>query len=283
MPGPAKVDKTPELPKFGAWLPAEQFHVSKCNVRIDEPFGESEKDKLLIEALRRGNIVEPMLARPEDKGWGVYAGRRRLLAENIIGTKRYLVGKDVLIAIVSDEQARKASLIENLDVYRDELNPLARARAIQNMLNSDQRGLRAVARDFGLAPSTLSEWTQPLQLTPPMQKALEKGQIFYKDARDVARLKLGEIKEKELADAAETGGREAFVAELDKIQTGHEKRGIPAGKYLILRTPLEIVRNKQIIENIEQLAKAKNMDLAEYSYLVWTDKKTSMEYAKSLP
>lgn len=109
MPGPVKVDKTRQLPKFGDWIPAEQFHVSKCNVRIDEPFGESEKDKLLIEALRRGNIVEPMLARPEDKGWGIYAGRRRLLAENIIGTKRYFVGKDVLIDYVSDEQARKAS------------------------------------------------------------------------------------------------------------------------------------------------------------------------------
>lgn len=276
MPKPVKVDRTPDLPKFGERIPAERFHISKLNVRASEPFGESENDKNLIENLRRGNIVEPFLARPEEKGYGVYVGRRRFLAKCAVGTKAFVVGKDVLIENTDGEQAREESLVDNLDVLREEMNPLVRARAVQDLIDHNMIGLRAVARKLGLAPTNLSEWTKILELTPPMQEAVGKGQIYYKDALTLTKMKVGELQEKKLAEAAETGGRDAYIAALDTLQTGHEKRGIPKDKYMVVRAMFEKAHEEKIYSKLEQLAKAKNMEIGEYSKQVLT------EHVKSL-
>lgn len=276
MPKPVKVDKTVELPKYGQRVPIERFHVSKLNVRANEPFGESVNDKNLIENLRRGKIVEPMLARPEDRGFGIYAGRRKFRAEEIIGAKAFVVGKDVLIENISDDQAREESLIENLDVLREEMNPMTRARAVQNLIDFNMIGIREVGRKLGLAPSTLSEWVKILELTPPMQEAVDKGRIYYKDALTVAKMKVGEIQEEKLAKAAETGGRDAFIATFDMLQTGHERRGVPKDKYMVVHAMFEKAHEGKIYSGLEQLAKAKNMEIGEYSKQVLT------EHVKSL-
>jgi len=276
MPKLVKPDKTVELPKFGERIPAERFHVSKLNVRASEPFGESENDKNLIENLRRGNIVEPFLARPEEKGFGVYVGRRRFLAKCVVGTKAFVVGKDVLILNNDGEQAREESLVDNLDVLREEMNPLVRARAVQDLIDHNMIGLRAVARKLGLAPTNLSEWTKILELTPAMQEAVGKGRIYYKDALVLAKMKPTEMQQQKLAEAAEAGGRDGYMATLETVQTGHEKRGIPKGKYLVVRTMFERAHEESIYDKLTQLAKAKNMEVDEYSKWVLT------EHVKSL-
>jgi ParB/RepB/Spo0J family partition protein len=279
---PITVDKTPEQPRWGERIPVERFHISKLNVRFDEPFGESERDKNLIENLRRGNIVEPFLARPEEKGFGVYVGRRRFLGKCAVGTKAFVVGKDVLIENIDGELAREESLVDNLDVLREEMNPLARARGVQNLIDHNMIGLRAVARKLGLAPSTLSEWLKILELHEPMQKAVEKGLLYYKDALGLAKMNVGEIKEEELAQVLEKQGRDVFMDEIEKIKTGHGKRGIPKGKYIIVRTVFEKAHDESKYNNILQQAQVRNMEIDEYVKLVLTDKKALMEYAKSL-
>jgi len=264
MPKPVKPDKTVELPKFGDRIPAERFHVSKMNVRFNEPFGESERDKTLIENLRRGKIVSPFKARPEDGGYGVYVGRRRFLSKEKIGTKAYVVGQDWLAENVSEEEARKESLIDNLDILREEMDPITRARALQDTIYSNMAGVREVARDLGIGVSTLSEYIKVLELTPPMQEAVRKGQIYYRDGLTLAKMKVGEIQEKKLAEAAETGGRDGYMATLETVQTGHEKRGIPAGKWIVERIMFERAHEQGKYDELDRRAKARNMTVAEY-------------------
>lgn len=271
MPKPSKPDKPVELPNFGTRIPSERFHVSKLNIRVDEPFGESEEDKLLIENLRRGKTVQPFKAKPESGGYGVYVGRRRFLAKMAVDTKAFVVGQDVLIDNMSDEQAREDSLIENLTILRQEMNPLLRARKMQDLIDSNMAGLRAVARKLGIGASTLSEWTKILELTPPMQKAVEKGQIFYKDALTLAKLKPGEVQEEHLAEVLETVGRDAYMAEVQKLETGLGKRGAPAGKYVVLRITLERAHEMDIYDKLSRLASAKSMQLDGYVKWVLTE------------
>lgn len=56
---------------MGEHISVDKFHVSKMNVRAEEPFGESEEDKQLISNLTRGKIIGPFKARLEAKvmGW----------------------------------------------------------------------------------------------------------------------------------------------------------------------------------------------------------------------
>jgi ParB/RepB/Spo0J family partition protein len=276
MPKPFKPDKTVELPKFGERIPAEKLHVSKLNVRVDEPFGESEADKLLIENLRRGKTIQPFKARPEGKGFGIYVGRRRFLAKMAVGTKHFVVGQDVLIDNINDDAAREDSLVENLSVLREEINPVVRARKIQDLIDFNMIGIREVGRRLGLSPSTLSEWVKILELSPAMQEAVGKGQIYYKDALTLAKMKPTELQQKKLAEAAETGGRDGYIATLETVQTGHEKRGIPADKYLVVRSMFEKAHEESFYDKLGQLAKAKNMEVGEYSKWVL------IEHVKSL-
>jgi ParB/RepB/Spo0J family partition protein len=276
MPKQIAVDRTVALPKFGERIPAARFHVSKLNVRVDEPFGESEEDKMLIENLRRGKTVQPFKARPEENGLGVYVGRRRFLAKMAVGTPAFVVGQDVIVDNVSDDAAREDSLVENLTILREEMNPLLRARKVQDLIDYNMVGLRATARKLGIAASTLSEWTKILQLTPPIQEAVAKGKIFYKDALTLAKLKPGELQEEHLAEVLETGGRDAYVAEVEKLETGRGKRGIPKGKYIVVRTMFERAHEEKLYDKLEQLAQAKNMQTDEYSKWVL------VEHIKSL-
>lgn len=259
----AKPDRTIELPKHGDRISVERFHMSKQNIRADAPFGDSERDKLLIENLRRNGIIEPILARPEANGYGIYAGGRKYHAEIILGCKAFIVGKDVLIKIISDEQAREESFIEN--IVREEMNPLERARGAQDLINQNMAGLHAEARRLGIAASTLSEWTKILQLTPPMQEAVAKGKIFYKDGLKLAKLNQGEFQEEHLAQVLEQGGRDAYVAEVQKIESGMGKKGLPIGKFRVIRIMYEIAHDMNNYNNIDQLAKAKNMTIEEYA------------------
>jgi len=284
MPKPIRVDKTPDVPKAGDRMPVERFHISKLNVRANRPFGESEKDKSLLENVRRNGIVEPMLARPEGNGFGIYAGERKYHSAMIIGYKAFVIGEDALIRNVTDEQARLQSLIEDLDALREELNPIERANAIMDVIRTDMIGERAVAKRLGVAPSTLSQWIKILDLTPPMRDAVAKGQIYFKDALNLAKAKVGEIQEKKLAEAAETGGRDGYMATLEAVQAGHEKRGLPAGMYNAVKMMFNMSHKDEESQykNIEQQAQVRNMETGEYSKQVMTNKKALLEYAKSL-
>lgn len=64
----------------------------------------------------------------------------------------------------------------------------------------------------------------------------------------------------------ETGGRDAYVAEVhrvQKIETGVSKKGVSKGKYVVLRDTLERAHEMEVWNELRQLASAKNMHSAD--------------------
>lgn len=255
-----------ELPKVGDKIPIERFHVSKLNMRADEPFGDAEEDKLLIANLRYGKIVGPFKARLEGDNYGVYMGRRRFLAKKQLGSKQFVVGIDCLIDNVSDEEARVASLVENLDVLRKDPNPITRAHRLAEVIDASPGGLRGAAAQLGLAPSTLSEWLKVLELSPKMQKAVAEGQLMFTHALQVAKMELGKEKQDDLADVLQKDGLDAFQGELARIPTGKMKRGIPGGVYEVERVTWDKRNRKEMLyyEAVKKAAEAKNTKIPDY-------------------
>jgi len=257
----------------GEKITVDKFHISKLNVRAKEKFGETEEDQALILQVRKGKIVQPFKARPEGKGYGVYVGRRRFLAKKQIGVKQFTVGQDVIVEDLDEEEAREQSLIENLSLLRQEMNPITRAKQLQGMLAVSTTGLRGLAIRLGIAASTLSEWISVLDLSPKVLDVLEKNPHLYTDARQMARMKLSSILQNELAEVLEKQGEEAFKAELDRMKEGGKKRGIPKDVYYIVRTAFDkrYPPDKKAYETLEDLAKAKNMKVDEYGKQVLLD------------
>ena len=253
-------------PKVEERIPVERFHISEMNVRASEPFGDAKEDKQLIAQLRRGRIIGPFKARPEGDGYGVVVGRRRFLAKKEIGAKYFVVGADCLIEEMSDEEAREASLIENLGILRKTMNPITRAERLNEIISFSYTGLRGTSRRLGISASTLSEWLRVLELSPKMQEVVAKGSLYYTDALMIARMGLGEALQDKLAEVLETKGLEAFKKELTRVTAGKMKRGIPRGVYRIDRLIWD-KRNRTEMGYCEILMKAaekKGMKVPEY-------------------
>ncbi len=256
-------DTALEKPKIGDKIPVKKFHVSKCNMRYDKPFGESKEDQLLIKQLRFGKVVQPFKARPEEDGYGVYTGRRRFLAKKRF-RKEFEVGKDVIILDIKPEDAKEESLIENLRILQKDVDPMTRARALSDIVYKGGGGLRSTARRLGLPKSTLGDWLKALDLSPGLQATLEKGLMTWKDARTIARMKVSNEKQEELAEILETKGLEAFKEELAKV-VPKGKRGIPAGKYIIDRVVWDKANKFEVqyYETLRSVAEAKKMTVPE--------------------
>lgn len=257
-----------KLPRFGDRIPLEKFFVSEYNVNVDEPFGDSDQDQKLIANLRASKkIREPFHARPEKDGLGVYEGRRRFLGAKAAGFNSFVVGEDCLIKDVSPDEAREASWVENFKGFQIGMNPVARAKALNEIMTKSTTGLRGTAARLGIGASTLSEYLKVLELGPGMQEALSKGLLYYTDALQVARLKPGKELEAKLVTLLEEEGLDVFKKELTALQPGALRRGIPAGKYNIIRTTWDKAYKLDVqnYEKLTKLAEAAHMEVDEYS------------------
>ena len=255
-----------KLPGLGDKIKTELFHVSKMNVRFGQSFGESESDKILINQLRKGRIVGPFKARPENDGYGVVVGRRRFLAKKVAGTEFFEVGKDCTIEPLTDEEAREASLIENLSVLRKDMDPITRAEVLNELISNNPAGLRSTARRLGMSASTLAEWRKPLVLSGKIQEAVRQGLLTFSDSLELARLELSGMKQDELAETVENEGVEAYRKELARFLEKKKKRGPPTDKFETIKTMWD-KRDNEDMEPYEIIAKAaetKKMKVPEY-------------------
>ena len=260
-----------EMLKVGDKIPIGKFHISETNMRIGEPFPQDEQDEMLIANVRvrknkKHRLAEPIQTRPEGDGYGVVAGKRKFQSLEIVGVKEIIVGYDCFVSEMTDEEAMDLSWSENSELLRKWPDPIQRAQFLSKRHARSGLTLRKFADLDGGEASTYSEWLKVLELSPKMQDALSKGDINFTDALAVARLKLGEEKEDELATVAENEGKEAFKKELVRIPTGQMKRGLRPGIYTVIRIMID-ARYKPDMEldkEITKRAEAKNMKKDEY-------------------
>ena len=259
--------------KLGDVVPIEYFHISKVNVRYEETFGESDNDKNIISNIKSGGIVQPFKVRPEKKSFGVVIGRRRFLAKKDAGIKKLVYGLDFVLEEMSDEKAQEASLIENLRLFREQMNPLTRAKQLQKLIKNSNKSLRATARRLKIPASTLSDWIKILELSDKIQDVIKKELLLFTEALELSRLKLSKNLQDKLAKTLEKRGYEEFKNEIERYIQKKKKRGIPEGKYIVSR----IVWNKSLQEELknfkilEQLAKGQNMKTEDFAKKVITD------------
>jgi ParB-like chromosome segregation protein Spo0J len=184
-----------------------------------------------------------------------------------------VLGRDYLIEDVGDKEAREASLIENLEILRKEMNPITRAKTLNEIVSFSTAGLRGTARRLGLSASTLCEWLKVLELSPKMQEALAKGLLFYTDALLIARMGLGTALQDELAEVLETKGLDVFKKELARFSKGKMKRSVPKRVYMVIRTTFDkrYKPDVELYEKLTELAEVKNMKLGECCKWVLTE------------
>lgn len=126
----------------------------------------------LSQSIKERGILEPIVVRPKGNGrYEIVMGERRYRASKLAG----LTHITAIVRELSDEDAKADALLENFQ--REDLNPVERARAIQDLLQI--MSWEKCGKTLGVAESTLRRYLELLDLPESVQNELTK-----KDAED---------------------------------------------------------------------------------------------------
>ena len=140
---------------------------------------DEEKLNELAASIREHGVLQPILVMPEDDGYRVIAGNRRLKATVRAG----LSSIPALVKTQVDEHRQFfLNLVEN--VQRVDLSGKERIEAIR-LLAASGLGVREISRGTGISPGTISRWLR-IADRPILARALEEERLDIARAMTLA-------------------------------------------------------------------------------------------------
>nr|WP_295932957.1 ParB/RepB/Spo0J family partition protein [uncultured Dyadobacter sp.] len=160
-------------------VPAEQIEISRFNYR--KHFDQNALDEFAAELAIHGVLSPLLVRRAGAEGYELIAGERRLRAARIAG----LAQLPVLLAELTDEQAREVQLVENLQ--RENPHPLDEAQAIEQMQQSG-KSIDEIAARLGKSKKFVYTRIKLSGLIEPHQKILMAAKMGVQQAYEIASL-----------------------------------------------------------------------------------------------
>ena len=134
----------------------------------------------LVESVRVGGVVQPLLLRPaEDGSYELIAGERRLRAARAAG----LATVPALVRESDERESLLLALVEN--VAREDLSPVEEARAYTTLQDEFELSLGEVAERVGKSKPAVSNRMRLLELPDDVLGLLERGLLTEGHARAV--------------------------------------------------------------------------------------------------
>jgi len=205
---PAEANQVlPEPVTAANFLPDKELRNSLQEISIDaispnpyQPRTVWDQQELsdLAESIKANGVVQPIIVRPAGAGFEVIAGERRLRAAQLAS----LTTIPALVRQASDEQMLELSLIEN--IHRANLNPIERAKAYQNYLNTFSLTQAEAAERLGENRSVIANYLRLLDLPDEVKQMLADGRLTMGHARAMLALPTDELRRK-LANRAMAG------------------------------------------------------------------------------
>ncbi|EQD25103.1 MAG: ParB-like protein partition protein [Leptospirillum sp. Group IV 'UBA BS'] len=147
--------------------------LDKIRFDPDQPRKSISENTLreLADSIARHGVLEPVLVRPEGEGFLLVCGERRVRAAGLAGLDRI----PAVVRELEISEVRLVQLIEN--IQREDLPPLAIARAISDLLKTYGMTQDACARALGKSQTYVSRHLGLLQSDELTMRALESGVI----------------------------------------------------------------------------------------------------------
>ena len=152
----------------------------------------------LCESIKANGIIQPIIVRKLGDGYQIIAGERRFRAAEMAG----LESVPVLVRQATDEEMLELALVEN--IHRADLNPIERAKAYQNFINSFNLTQTDAAKRLGEDRTVISNYLRILDLPKEIKQMLIEGQLSMGHARAMLALPSDELRRK-LANRAMAG------------------------------------------------------------------------------
>ncbi|MFQ5805093.1 MAG: ParB/RepB/Spo0J family partition protein [Phycisphaerae bacterium] len=135
----------------------------------------------LAASVRRSGILQPLLLRTTPDGkFELVAGERRWRAAELAGLQTI----PAIVRELSDAQSFEMALVENLQ--REDLTPLERATAYQQLVDSLNVTIDVVATRLGESRANISNYLRLLKLSADVQHFICSGELGMGQARAIA-------------------------------------------------------------------------------------------------
>lgn len=135
----------------------------------------------LAASIRNSGVLQPVLVRPAiGDDYELIAGERRWRAAKSCG----LTEIPAIVREVTDQEALELALIENLQ--REDLNPLERAAAYQEILERLTYTPEVLAARLGESRANVVNYVRLLKLAPEVQELVRRGELAMGQARAIA-------------------------------------------------------------------------------------------------
>ncbi len=174
----------------------------------------------LAESIKTSGVIQPIIVRRGETGFELIAGERRLRAAKLAS----LTAIPAVVRAASDKQLLELALIEN--IHRTDLNPIERAKAYQNYLNTFSLTQVEAAQRLGEDRSVIANHLRILDLPEEIKQMLVQGQLSMGHARAILALPTDELRRR-LANRAMAGRLSVREVErlVRKYLTGADQAG----------------------------------------------------------
>ncbi|QDU72743.1 ParB/RepB/Spo0J family partition protein [Mucisphaera calidilacus] len=180
----------------------------------------------LADSIRSQGVMQPVTVRkkPGEAGrYQIIAGERRWRAAKLAGLERI----PALLQALEDQQAAEWALIENLQ--REDLNPIERAKALQELIHRHGLSHDRLGQQIGLERSTVTNLLRLLSLAEPVQDHLRSERLAMGHARALAAVSDLDL-QAELADRAVREGWSVRRVESEVKRAGRAQDEAPSVK-----------------------------------------------------
>jgi ParB family transcriptional regulator, chromosome partitioning protein len=178
--------------------------------------------ELLAESIKTYGLLQPISIRYDEKKnrWLIVAGERRWRASKVAGKKT--IPCIFTEMGTEDPNIRVTQLIEN--IHREDLNPLDKARAIQELIDRERLSIREVARRVHLNASNISRILCILELPPDVQEQVAAGTLAASTASEISKASTDEDQRMLAAQVVAQKLSTKKAAEVVRTKTGRQPK-----------------------------------------------------------
>jgi len=236
------------------------FHVELDKIKPNphQPRREFSKETIqeLADSIREYGIIEPLIVSRIEKEiphgtkveYQLVAGERRLKAAQLLGLPTVPV---IIKKPLPEGRKLELALVEN--IQREDLSPIARAKAFARLMKEFDLTQQALSLKIGKSREVIANTLRLLQLPLEAQQLLEEGRLNEGHARAILSFSNPEKRRSFLREvlAKNLSGREALLLAQKYLQfTPHKKRISPRRNVSLDPQDLEW---KEKLENFFQL------------------------------
>jgi len=154
--------------------------------------------KELADSIKENGVIQPIIVRPKGSRFEIVAGERRLRAAQMAEINRI----PAMVRMTDDSEMLALALVEN--IHRADLNPIEKAKAYHNFMETFGLTQEQAAQKLGQDRSVVANYIRLLNLPSEVKQMLIDGSLDMGHARAILALPTDDLR-KRLANRALAG------------------------------------------------------------------------------